>query len=284
MNSERELRQLFHRLILQEVGALHYSFLCIVEKYLEPHPDPWGKTQTRGVLKARAVVRPKHKKVKQGGKAVELKELWEVPVCWYTIGGFTYRFPMSPGDIVLVVVSEKALDHLIVDREPAHPKIKAICRLKDAIVMPFGVRMDQDPYTPNEALDSLYIAKVDETGMPISKFIMKPDGEVKIVAPKISLITPDLNLVADDPESERLVARKGDRDNDSEENGSDALIEGSPAATCEDESTYAPGLTEPPLVTDTGVEEQPTPPDPAGNPRPNEDETEEAPEEEEEGD
>lgn len=276
MSHARELRQLLHRLMLQELTALHFSFVCIVEKYIEEHPDAWGKTKTRGVLKARAVVRPKAKIVKHGGEAVELKELWEVPVCWYTIGGFTYRFPMSPGDIVLVTVSERALDHIIANRDPAHPKIKEICRLRDAIVMPFGIRMDSDPYTPNEALDSLYIAKVDATGKPISKFMMKPDGEIKFVCPKFTVISPDVRLVDDIEGSERHVSRIGDRDDDSGcpgNSGADALIEGSPQAWCEDESSYKAGLTEPVLQGGEVATSQPQPNDSAGNPKPAEDET-----------
>jgi hypothetical protein len=267
MSDARRFRELFKRLVRGEMIAMHFAFLCIVEEYLGPHPDAWGQSQTLGVLKSRAVVKPKQKKVKHGGKDAELKEIWNVPVSWGASfgGGFMIRMPLVKGDVVMVVVSERALDRLIVDRKAAHPEIKEICRIDDAVVIPFGVRMDKDPLTPMEALDCLYVARLDADGLPISKIMLKPDGEVKIVCPKFTLSCPDINIVrCNIPEDEKWAARLGDKDDDSGcpgNSGSDALVEGSQPCRIADESDYAPGLTEE-TVQGSGkvVTEQPSPP------------------------
>jgi hypothetical protein len=89
------------------------------------------------------------------------------------------------------------------------------------------------------------------------------------------VITPDLHLVDDIAESEKQIGRKGD-------NAPEEIEEGSPAAFCEDESSYKVGLTEPILQSGEVATQQPQPPDDAGNPRPPEDETLEVELEEEE--
>ena len=254
----RTLRQLFARLVHQEFYDVHYAFPAIVEKYLEPHPDSYGKGQTRGVLKARAIVRPKYRKFMHGGKHVVLKELWNVPVSWYRLHDFEFRFPLRKGDVVMCIVSERALDHLLEDHKPRHPQIKEMGRIEDAVVLPFGMRTDDDPLTPDEALDCLYFANVDEDGSPVSKFIMQPDGKVKIIAPEIDLIGK-VNLADYGGPG---AARIGDHDDDDEGSGADAIVEGSEGCFIADKSGYKAGITEPEFILkeESTTEEQPQPP------------------------
>ena len=115
----REIREAMQRFFYQELGSLDFAFLALVVKYLEPHPDAWGFTQTRGVRKGRVLIRPKHRRFKHDGEEVELRTIWDVPVCFYKTGDFTYRFPLHKGDVVYCVVSETALESLIVDHKTA---------------------------------------------------------------------------------------------------------------------------------------------------------------------
>ncbi len=158
MTFGRQLRQLLRRIIKQELNAFHIAFPAIVVEYQEAHPDPWGRESTKGVLKGRAVIQPKYKRYRQDGDVVEMPVVFDVPVSWYRMGDFLFRFPLHKGDVVMCIVSERALDHLLSHRKTEHPKIKEICRLDDAVVLPFGIRTDEDPLTPDEYTDDLYIA------------------------------------------------------------------------------------------------------------------------------
>jgi len=242
----REVREGLKRFVRQNIETVHIGFLAVVEEYLGPVINSYGRGETVGALKARANIRPKQKRVLHDGEEHELKKIWNVPVSWYKMGDFIVRFPLKKGDVVMCLVSERALDHLIVDHDPAHPQLKDFARINDAVIMPFGVRMDEDPHTPDEVLDGIYFALVDDDNAPISKFMMKADGEVKIVAPKFTVISPDINMVDHDGPQ---VSRVGDKDDDAGCSGNgpnDKLIEGSPSMKVADESTYTPGaITEP---------------------------------------
>lgn len=226
----RQIRQLLRRLIRQELIGMHWAFPAIVVEYLGAHPDPYGATNTPGVLKGRAMVQPKIKLYKHDDKIEEMPIIFDVPVSWYQMGGFLYRFPMKPGDVVMCTVSERALDHVLADRKPQHPQIKRICRLDDAVVLPFGLRTDADAMTPDEYTDSLYIAATSANPGIVSKFIMKPDGEVLFECAKFTVISPDVNLVDyDGPQ----IGRIGDK-------APCKIEEGSPCARCATASRYAP--------------------------------------------
>lgn len=160
MTFGRQIRTILRRLMRQELIYMHFAFPAIVIEYLDAHPDPWGAGATKGVLKGRAIIQPKYKRYRQGKEVVEMPRVFDVPVSWYRMGGFLFRFPLHKGDIVMCIVSERALDHLLTDRETAFHANKEICRLDDAVILPFGLRTDADPLTPDEYTDDLYIAAV----------------------------------------------------------------------------------------------------------------------------
>lgn len=226
---EQEIRRLLKRIFWRELRNLHFAFPAVVLEYLGPHPDPYGQTATPGVLKARALIRPKYKLMKENGEVVEMPTIWNVPVSWYKMGDFLYRFPLKKGDIVLCVVSERALDEVLKNREYEHVRYKGVLRLEDAVVLPFGLRMDSDPLTPDEYTDCLYIAAVEGSNI-VAKFIMTPDGTIRLEGKRVEIITPDLRLVDTTGPN---VARVGD-------SCCGTIHEGSPSAICADTSSYAP--------------------------------------------
>ncbi len=157
MTFGRQFREALRRIMKQEMIACHFAFPAIVVEYMEEHPDPWGKTETKGVLKGRAIIQPKYKRYRQEGDIVEMPVIFDVPVSWYKMGDFLFRFPLHKGDVVMCVVSERALDHLLAHRRTEHPKIKEICRLDDAVILPFGLRTDEDPLTRDEYTNDVYV-------------------------------------------------------------------------------------------------------------------------------
>lgn len=243
--SELEIARAIEDAIRQRIADINVSFPVIIEEYLGPVHKPGGGMEL-GVLQARARVRPKYTKMLLNGEEVELPPLLTVPVSWWLVGDFLFSFPFKRGQIAKVTCSQRALDYILKTHEPEHPRIVEFHREDDAILEPFGIRVESDPLRPDEALDSLYIACVKNQPYdltPIAKFMMKPDGEIKFVCPKFTVISPDIELGAYNKlEAIRINV---DKDNDSETNGPDIHPSGSKCTFIATTSTYREGITEP---------------------------------------
>ncbi len=246
-----ELRRAFRDSVRQEVMQLSVSFPVIVLRYVEP-VHKWGGGEMPGVLQARARVRPKYKRmIAPDGREVEMPEIFWVPVSWWRVGDAVFKFAPKKGQIMKCTISDKALEDLLRDKQPAHfgPNIERQFGVEDAILEPFGVRTEDEPYLPAEFLkDPVYIAIVkqqDNQLIPISKFVMRGldapvPGEIRFECPRFVVLSPDVHL--GDIGGPNVV-RVGDRDDDTEANGRDRMVEGSNVTFCATSSRYRPGLS-----------------------------------------
>ena len=247
--SELALARAVYDAISERIGDINVSFPVIIEEYLGPVHKPGGGMEL-GVLQARARVRPKYTKLDVFGREVVLPPILCVPVSWWLVGDFLFSFPFKKGQIAKVTCSQRALDYILRTRNPEHPQIVEFHREDDAILEPFGIRVESDPLRPNEALDCFYIACVKNQPddlTPIAKFIMKPDGEIKFVCPKFTVISPDIEL--GDYNRLEAIRINVDADNDSETNGPDIHPSGSKCTFIATRSSYREGLTEQPWTT-----------------------------------
>lgn len=236
-------------LIRQERADIMTVIPVTVDEYLGPVEYEGGGMEL-GTLVARCRVRPKNKKLMHDGREVELPLIFDVPVNWYKTGPVLWRFPFRRGQDALIVCAHRAIDKLLQERGvPKHPGHQRMHSLEDAILLPFGVRCVNDPLTPKEFLKDLYIAIVDENNDPISSFVMiceeRPGfklGEIRMAAPRISLISPEVML--GDYNVLDVIRRTVDKDNDSESNGPDIHPSGSKCVFAATRSRYKKGLTE----------------------------------------
>jgi hypothetical protein len=243
---ELDIARAIYDAISERVGDINVSFPVIIEEYLGPVHKPGGGMEL-GVLQARARVRPKYTKLDLNGKEVVLPPILCVPVSWWLVGDFLFSFPFKKGQIAKVTCSQRALDYILRTHDPEHPRIVEFHREDDAILEPFGIRVESDPLRPNEALDCFYIACVKNQPndlTPIAKFIMKPDGEIKFVCPKFTVISPDVEI--GDYNRLEAIRINVDADNDSETNGPDIHPSGSKCTFIATQSSYREGLTEKP--------------------------------------
>ncbi len=144
-----------------------------------------ASVESRGIHRMRAVVRPKRKVITGEGVEYELDDIFEVPVGFYKFHKFMFRPPMSEGDVVMVVCHDLALDEMVKDRERHPVDRNRLHAMEDAMILGLPHRMDSDPYTPDEALDGLYMAALDEQNSPLGKWIMGPDGKLHIHTPEV---------------------------------------------------------------------------------------------------
>lgn len=97
----------------------------------------------------------------------------EVPVMTPKGGDFLVRPPVRKGDTVLVVFSERALDHLLVDGKPQDPRYKRRHALDDAIAIPGLLNQAEAQFPAEHAEDMLVYHR--QTG---SKLVMKQSGDL----------------------------------------------------------------------------------------------------------
>jgi hypothetical protein len=149
-----------------------------------------GKVKSRGIHRLRAIIRPKRKMILYDGTELDPQLIFEVPVAFYKFHKFMIRPPLAKGDIVLAVVSDLALDELIRDRKVHPPDRNRIHSIEDAVILGLPLRMDSDPYTPDESLDGLYFAALDDKNNPLAKWVMLPDGRLHIWSPEVIYHVP----------------------------------------------------------------------------------------------
>lgn len=255
--AELEIARAVEDAIQQRIADINVSFPVIVDEYLGPVHKPGGGMEL-GVLQGRARVIPKYTKLDLMGREIPLPPILTVPVSWWLVGDVLFSFPFKKNQIAKVTVSQRALDYILRTHKPEHPQIVEFFREEDAILEPFGIRVESDPLRPNEALDSLYIAIVKNQPhdlTPIAKFMMKPTGEIKFVCPKFTVISPDIELGAyNQLEAIRINV---DADDDSESNGPDVHPSGSKCTFIATHSTYREGITEEQFAKPLDFEEPP---------------------------
>lgn len=246
-----DIRRSLKDFIKQEIRQMSVSFPVVVVAYIEPVPKWRTGEMIPGVLHARAWVKPKYKRMIAGGQEVEMPDLFWVPVSWWRMGDAVFKFRPKKGQVLTVVCSDKALDTLLATKNLEHfgPTIERQFGLEDAIVYPFGVRTEDEPFLPAEFLkDPVYIAIVKEEGgslIPISKFVMRGleapvPGEIRFECPRFVVITPDLHL---GDIGGPKVTRIGDLDDDTESNGQDRMVTGSNVVFAATNTRYRPGLS-----------------------------------------
>src|SRR5690606_18355610 len=76
------------------------------------------------------------RRVKNDGEPEPWPPILDVPFWMPKAGPFVLRLPVRRGDVVLVVVSERALDYLLVDGQPQDPRFRRRHALDDAIAIP----------------------------------------------------------------------------------------------------------------------------------------------------
>ena len=73
------------------------------------------------------------------GEIIERPIIADVPVVWPTGGGFLLRFPLSRGDPVLLVFSQRGLRGFLREHKPAPPDKQGMLSAHDAMAIPgFG--------------------------------------------------------------------------------------------------------------------------------------------------
>lgn len=79
-------------------------------------------------------------------RALALPVITNVPIVWPGAGGFRLTFPLAPGDTVLLVFSDRALDGWLERGGEVDPEDPRQHALSDAVAIP-GLRPFSDPWT-----------------------------------------------------------------------------------------------------------------------------------------
>jgi hypothetical protein len=178
-------------IMMQAIGEIHTSIPARIDKY-----DP---------LKMRAEVVPLAK-VNINGQMMDMPKVVEVPVSYLRAGAFIIRPPYVPGDIVLVVFSERAIDNLLASARTADPQIKRVFALDDAMVVAGLQTQDKDD-TPSEATDGLWIGHTGKN----TRVIWQNNGDLEAKMTKVTMkfteSTGDVELNTD---GKLTVNAKGD--------------------------------------------------------------------------
>lgn len=169
--------------VLQYLGKIHTAFPVVVAH------DYWDEIKTaegkvKAVLVARVNAYPKYTRKIYDSVTGEVREeplelLLDVPVNWYRVGNILFRFRPKKDQIFMCVCSEKALDKLVKDHAQRHPEIDEVFRLDDATLMPFGVRMQDDPQVPGDLKEMEFVvAGCDEQNKGHSGVgVFGPEGD-----------------------------------------------------------------------------------------------------------
>jgi hypothetical protein len=108
--------------VMNCIGNIHTALLARIDSYDPVHLIATVKPLAKWVME-------------KDGKPVEMPQLIEVPVCFLKAGPFIIRPPYVPGDVVLVVFSEHALDKLMLVANPTDAGHNRKFALDDAIVI-----------------------------------------------------------------------------------------------------------------------------------------------------
>ena len=134
--------------------------------------------------RARAKVKPILKlPLTEKGKAEEFPDVFEVPIEIGLSGPFYHRLPYktgNAGDVVIMVVHDRALDELIQTRKRTDPKLGRVHSLDDAIVIG-SIRVNRDYLLPNRNLMDLVLG---ENWTTATRVYLTPEGEIVLQAPK----------------------------------------------------------------------------------------------------
>jgi hypothetical protein len=153
--------KLIQQLLKETLAEVHTTLPGIIESY-----DP-KKLRASVIILAKKTI---------DGVSYTLPPIIECPVQVFKAGPFIIRPPYKKGDVVKIDFSEKGLDNLLVNGAPTEPGYTRSFSYDDAIVSG-GLKLENQPDTPDEYLDGLYIR---HTGTN-AKIIITGDGNTAIV-------------------------------------------------------------------------------------------------------
>lgn len=130
---------------------------------------------------ARVTVRPAMDLLLTDGGTMPRPVLTDVPVIWPSGGGFTFVWPLSPGDAVLVAFCERDISGFKADRQARRLPSNRVMSEADAVVLPgFGPEMPTPATSSGVALQS----DDGETAVIVE------DGHITLKADRITLDYP----------------------------------------------------------------------------------------------
>lgn len=94
-----------------------------------------GIVQSYNAESKRAVILPAVKQVMTDGKIVNYPTLFDVPVMFPSGGGFSITTPLTQGDAVLVIFSQRDIEDFKGSYKNTTPRQDQICGLKDGIAL-----------------------------------------------------------------------------------------------------------------------------------------------------
>lgn len=110
------------KIIRKEVGNIHTSIPAIVEEYDASKPT--------------VVVKPLIRKLYDDGDTLAMPRIYNVPVVFPRTNNFSFTFPISKGDQVLLIFSERCLDEYLFLGGEQTPQDPRTFDLSDAIAIP----------------------------------------------------------------------------------------------------------------------------------------------------
>ena len=146
----------------------------IERRLVDLHTSLPGKIVSYDPTKQTADVQPAIQRLYEDGTAVNIPVLPKVPVVWPRANGGKVRLsmPLSAGDDVLIVFSERSLDQWKANGTVVNPKNRRKFTLSDAFCIPGG-SAPVNAFTP-AATDALEVAN-DQ-----SQALLYADGKIQL--------------------------------------------------------------------------------------------------------
>lgn len=214
---------LIKELIKQELNQVHVALPAKIESY-----DP---------KKLRAEVTLLAKKNLEGEEVI-IPPIIECPVRVLKAGSFIIRPPYQPGDVVQVLFNEEALDKILITGEPESVEYTRRHALDDAVIIG-GLRVEQDPETPDEELNSLYLANFEKD----AKIFIDPDGKIRLANDANLaevIIDPEGNITVNNESNQIEILKDSDINIESSAN-CNLTITGDVALDCANATVTASG-------------------------------------------
>lgn len=160
-----KFQQAIARMIENRVSSIHTSIPAVVESYDY-------KSQT-------AEVTPAVKRLLANGDIITLPKIVEVPVLFPSSGDALIHWPITRGDTVLLVFSERQIDEFVRSGKISKPSQTRKHSLTDAVAIS-GI-LPTNKTSKAENADDLIITRGD------SKIVIKKNGDVEISGGQIKL-------------------------------------------------------------------------------------------------
>lgn len=224
--------QLIKGLIDQELDELHVALPAKIEKY-----DP-KRLRAEVTLLAKKELR---------GQEVTIPPIIECPVKVLKAGPFIIRPPYQSGDVVEVLFNERALDKILITGKPESLEYTRRHSFDDAVVIG-GLLVEQEDETPDEELESLYIANYEED----SKIIIDQEGRIRVANDKNLaeiIIDKDGNITVNNDSNQIEMIKDGDM-NITINNNCNLNVTGDVALNCTNAKLSATGDVD---VTGTNI-------------------------------